>query len=80
MLGVLAFSVLVGVWRGFIFELLSLAGWFVAYFAARWLQPWVAPQLPIGEPGSPLNHGAAFACAFIVVLVAWSFVARGSRR
>ena len=77
MLGVVAFSALVGVWRGLTFELLSLAGWFFAYFAARWLQPWVATELPIGAPGSLLNHGAAFACAFIVVLIAWSFLARG---
>jgi len=77
MLGVVAFSALVGVWRGFTFELLSLAGWFFAYFAARWLQPWVATEVPIGAPGSLLNHGAAFACAFLVVLIAWSFVARG---
>ena len=28
MLGVMAFSALVGLWRGFTFELLSLAGWF----------------------------------------------------
>ena len=48
MLGVVAFSALVGVWRGFTFELLSLAGWFFAYFAARWLQPWAATELPIG--------------------------------
>ena len=77
MLGVVAFSALVGLWRGFTFELLSLAGWFFAYFAARWAQPWVAAELPIGERGSLLNQGAAFACAFIVVLIAWSFVARG---
>jgi membrane protein required for colicin V production len=77
MLGVIAFSALVGLWRGFTFELLSLAGWFLAYFAARWLQPWAAAELPIGQPGSLLNHGAAFACVFVVVLVAWSFVARG---
>ena len=33
MLGVIAFSALVGSVRGFTFELLSLAGWFFAYFA-----------------------------------------------
>jgi membrane protein required for colicin V production len=77
MLAVVAFSALVGIWRGFTFELLSLAGWFFAYFAARWLQPWLATELPIGEPGSLLNRGAAFACAFIVALIAWGFVARG---
>ena len=77
MLGVVAFSALVGIWRGFTFELLSLAGWFAAYVAARWLQPWAASELPIGEPGSLLNHGAAFACVFIVALIVWGFIARG---
>jgi membrane protein required for colicin V production len=77
MLGVMAFSALVGLWRGFTFELLSLAGWFFAYFAARWLESWAASELPIGAPGSLLNHGAAFACVFVVVLIAWGFVARG---
>jgi len=77
MLGVVAFSALVGIWRGFTFELLSLAGWFFAYVAARALQPWAAPYVPLGEPGSLLNHGAAFACVFIVALIVWGFVARG---
>ena len=77
MLGVVAFSAVVGIWRGFTFELLSLGGWFFAYVAARWLQPWAASELPIGEPGSLLNHGAAFACVFIVALIVWGFVARG---
>lgn len=77
MLGVIAISALVGLVRGFTFELLSLAGWFFAYVAARWLQPWAASELPIGEPGSLLNHGAAFACVFLVVLIVWGFMARG---
>jgi len=77
MLGVVAFSALVGMWRGFTFELLSLAGWFFAYFTARWLEPWAAPQIPIGERGSLLNQGAAFACVFLAVLIVWSLLARG---
>jgi membrane protein required for colicin V production len=77
MLIVVAFSAVVGLWRGFTFEVLSLAGWFFAYVAARALQPWAASELPIGEPGSLLNHGAAFACVFIVALIVWGFVARG---
>ena len=77
MLGVVALSALIGIWRGFTFEMLSLGGWFFAYVAARVLQPWAASELPVGEPGSLLNHGAAFACVFIVALIAWGFVARG---
>ena len=76
MLGILAISAVVGLLRGLTFELLSLAGWFVAYFAARWLQPWVAPYLPIGASGSLLNQGLAFASAFLVVLIVWSLLAR----
>lgn len=76
MLGILAISAVVGLVRGLTFELLSLAGWFVAYFAGRWLEPWVAPHLPIGAPGSLLNQGVAFASAFLVVLIVWSLLAR----
>ena len=76
MLGVIAISAVVGLVRGLTFELLSLAGWFVAYFAGRWLEPWLAPYLPIGAKGSLLNQGAAFACAFLAVLIVWSLLAR----
>lgn len=76
MLGVLAVSVIVGLWRGLVFELLSLAGWVAAWFAAVWAAPQLAPQLPVGAPGSALNHAAAFALAFIGALIVWSLVAR----
>jgi len=76
MLALLAVSVLVGLWRGFVLEVLSLAGWVVAYFAAQWLAPQVAPHLPVGAPSSALNLGAAFALAFFAVLLAWSLAAR----
>ncbi|MGZ5131597.1 MAG: CvpA family protein [Caldimonas sp.] len=76
MLCILVLSAVVGLVRGLTFELLSLAGWFVAYFAARWLEPWLAPHLPVGAPGSLLNQGVAFASAFVFVLIVWSLLAR----
>ena len=48
LLGVLALSVIVGLLRGFVFEVLSVLGWVVAYFAAQWLSPQVAEFVPIG--------------------------------
>ena len=72
----LALSVIVGVWRGFVFELLSLAGWFAAYFVGLWWTPWLQPHIHVGAPGSTLNYGAAFACVFIATLVVWSLGAR----
>ena len=76
LLAVLAASVIVGLVRGFVFELLSLAGWVVAWFAARWGAPLLAPQLPVGEPGSALNAGAAFTLAFAGALLGWALLAR----
>jgi membrane protein required for colicin V production len=75
-LGILVLSVVVGLVRGFVFEVLSLLGWIAAYLAAQWLSAELAPHLPIGEPGSALNQAAAFACTFIAALIVWSIVAR----
>ena len=76
LLAVLAISVVFGLVRGFIFELMSLAGWIVAWFAAQWFASELAPQLPVGAPGSAANHAAAFALCFIAAIVVWSLLAR----
>lgn len=76
LLAVLALSMLIGIVRGFVFEVLSLAGWLAAWFGAQWLAPEVAPLLPIGSAGSGLNHAAAFVIAFVGVLLAWALMAR----
>ena len=75
-LAVLAISVVVGLSRGLMFEVMSLAGWVVAYFAARWAAVDVARVLPVGEAGSAMNHAAGFAVAFIVALMAWALLSR----
>ena len=78
-IGLLAFlllSVGVGLMRGVVFELLSLAGWFAAYFAAQYGTPWAMPHIPVGPPGLALNHGVAFASVFLVALIVWSLAAR----
>ncbi len=76
MLGVLALSMIVGALRGLMLELLALVGWVVAYFAADALTPWLAPHLPVGAPGSALNHGVAFASAFLATLIVWGLLSR----
>lgn len=76
LVGILALSVIVGVVRGFVFEVLSLLGWFAAYFAAQWLAPEAAPHIPVGRPGSPINHAAAFAAVFVAALLVWAVASR----
>lgn len=76
LLAALLLSMLVGLWRGLVLEVLALAGWVVAWFAAQWLAPQWAPYLPLGEPDSSLNAGAGFVAAFVVVLIGCALVAR----
>jgi membrane protein required for colicin V production len=71
-----ALSVVVGLMRGVVFEILALAGWVVAYIAAQLLTPLVQPHTSIGQPGSALNHAVAFASVFLVSLVLWGLGAR----
>jgi membrane protein required for colicin V production len=72
----MALSIVVGLMRGVVFEILSLAGWVVAYIAAQLLTPLVQPHTSIGQPGSALNHAVAFASVFLVSLVLWGLGAR----
>ena len=76
LLAVLGVSVLVGLVRGFVFEVMSLAGWLVAWFAAQWGAPSLGPHLPIGSPGSPLNLSAAFLLCFLGALLTWALLSR----
>ena len=73
---VLLLSVAVGLWRGLVFEVLSLVGWVAAYVAAQLLSAVVAPMLPVGTPGGALNQGATFALVFVLALVVWAVLSR----
>jgi membrane protein required for colicin V production len=76
LLAVLALSVIVGLWRGAVFEVLSLAGWLVAYFVAQLFTAQVAPHITVGDSGSALNHGVTFALLFVVTLITWAIASR----
>lgn len=76
LLATLALSVLIGLWRGLVFELMSLVGWVVAYVAAQAWAPQISTHVPIGSADSPLRQGAAFVALFLAVLIAWTLLAR----
>ncbi len=76
LLTVLGLSVLVGLWRGFVFEILSLLGWVVAFVLANTLGPLLADDLPLGDAGSPLRLWAAYLLVFVLVLVTCTLLAR----
>ena len=76
LLGALVLSMLIGLWRGLLLEVLALAGWVVAWFGAHWLAPQWAPHLPVGDPGSSLRAAVAFVAAFVAVLIGCGIAAR----
>ncbi len=76
LLAVLCLSVLVGLWRGFVFEIVSLLGWLVAFVMANLLGPLIADNLPFGDPASPARLWIAYGLVFVLVLVACSLLAR----
>lgn len=76
MLAWLILSVLIGVMRGLVFELISLLGWAVAFFGAFWLAPLLASFLPISSDNAALKEMGSFAAAFVAILILWGLAAR----
>jgi membrane protein required for colicin V production len=68
-------SALVGLWRGLIFEVLSLLGWIAAFFVARWLAASVGVYLPLQGLSDPMRYAAGFALTFIAALLAAGLLA-----
>ena len=73
--GILVVSLLVGAWRGLVFELLSLMGWVAAFFAAQWFAVDVGHRLPIADADSALSYAGGFAVVFIAAVFVCGFVA-----
>ena len=66
-LAILAGSTLLGLMRGLVKEVFSLAAWILAFIGARLFGPPLAPLLP-GVENPALQHGLALVLVFIVVL------------
>ncbi|HSV37065.1 MAG TPA: CvpA family protein [Ramlibacter sp.] len=74
-LAVLAASLLLGAWRGLVYEVLSVISWIAAFIVAQWLAPDVAGRLPMGGAGESVRYAAAFVVVFIGVVFAGGLVA-----
>lgn len=71
-LGVMAASLLLGLWRGVVSEILALAAWVVAFVVARMFAADVAPVFGKLLPDATLRYVAGFAAVCLVVLLAFS--------
>ena len=73
--GVLVFSLLLGAWRGLVYEVLSVLGWAASFYAAQWFAPQVARLLPLQSASAPVRYAAAFVLVFIVAVFAAGLLA-----
>jgi membrane protein required for colicin V production len=74
LLAVLIASMLLGAWRGLVYEVLSVIGWIAAFLLAQWLAPEVADKLPMQNSGETLRYAAAFVLIFIASVFAAGLV------
>jgi membrane protein required for colicin V production len=72
---VLLASLLLGLWRGLVYEVLSVLNWVAAFVLAQWFAPAVAQWLTMGGSGEKLRYAAGFALVFIASLFAGGLVA-----
>ncbi|MDR0274319.1 MAG: CvpA family protein [Burkholderiaceae bacterium] len=79
-LALLAVSLLLGFWRGLLYEVISLAGWVAAYFVARWGAGVVGDWLPMSEAGPNLHYWAGFALLFVATAFLGGMLAWLARR
>jgi membrane protein required for colicin V production len=75
LLTVLLLSVLLGAWRGLVYEVLSVAGWVAAFVLAQAYADEVALMLPLGGLSPPLQLAAGFLVVFIAVAFAGGLLA-----
>lgn len=73
--GVLLASLLVGAWRGLIYELFSLVSWVAAFLLARWLAPELAAHLPMSGSSESVRYAVAFAVVFVLSVLVGSLLA-----
>lgn len=72
-IGIIAFSVIISLLRGFVREVMSLATWIIAFWVARHFYPYLATYLTqIGN--SDLRDATAMAILFVVTLIVGAIV------
>jgi membrane protein required for colicin V production len=69
LLAVLGVSVLLGMWRGLVREVISLAGWIAGFWIAQAWAPQAADWLPLQGASEVLRYLAGFVTVFVAVLV-----------
>ena len=73
-IAILLLSILLGLWRGLLYEVLSLLGWPFAIILSKLSATSIAPLIPVAQ--EEMRVTAAYALVFIAALIAWSLLTR----
>lgn len=71
-IGIVLASLVLGLFRGLVYEVLSFLGWPVAYFLSKLFAGTIAPMMPITQES--MRIAVAYVVVFIAGLIAWSLV------
>ena len=75
LLAVMGLSLLLGLWRGIVREVLSLLAWVAAFYVSQMYAPRAAAWLPMEGSSEMLRYAAGFVVVFVAVLVAMALLA-----
>jgi membrane protein required for colicin V production len=76
----LVFSMVVGLMRGLVFEVISLVGWVAAFVLGQYLADVVGHWLPFGDAQASWRYAAGFVLVFVGVAFAIGLLAALIRR
>lgn len=74
-IAVLLVSLLLGAWRGLVYEVLSVLNWLAAFMLAQWLGPELAHKLPMQDTNDTIRAAAGFVGVFIIAIFAGGLLA-----
>jgi membrane protein required for colicin V production len=74
-LGVLVVSIIWGAWRGLVREVISVAGWVLAFLAANLFAGPLSVHLPNAIPSPELRFVTAFVVVFVATLAVTTLIA-----
>jgi len=80
LLVVLLASLLMGAWRGLVYEVMSVIGWLASFVLAQWFAADVAQRLPMQSAGESLRYAAGFVIVFVASVFAAGLISAMLRK
>jgi len=73
-------SFLMGIWRGLVYEVLSVLTWLAAFLLAQWLAHDLAQKLPLSGASESVQYAAGFVLVFVLAVFAGGLLAKLAKK